>query len=62
MKEPELVIVTPVDQRPELDTEKVPGHAQDTLARALLAAITREFQRPEVQEDYRRWRKARGLS
>lgn len=41
------------------DTKRVPPCITSHLARAVFTAALKDYQRPEVQEDYRRWKKER---
>lgn len=42
-----------------VDTESIPAHVSMNLAQVALAAILRDYQRPEVQVDYQRWKAER---
>lgn len=41
-------------------TSRKPPCITSHLARAVFTAALKDYQRPEVQEDYRRWKKERG--
>ena len=53
---------TPEAPAPRLETGKVPRHIKTTLAQALIDAINADFQRPEVREDYERWKAGRAAN
>lgn len=40
-------------------TSRKPPCITSHLARAVFTAVLKDYQRPEVQEDYRRWKKER---
>lgn len=44
---------------PHVITKEIPPSVQFTLAQAAFEAIRRDFERPEVREDYERWKSAR---
>lgn len=44
---------------PHVITKEIPSSVQFTLAQAAFEAIKRDFERPEVREDYERWKAAR---
>ncbi|WP_217960204.1 hypothetical protein [Acutalibacter muris] len=44
---------------PRVITKEIPPSVQFTLAQAAFEAIRRDFERPEVREDYERWKAAR---
>lgn len=44
---------------PHVITKEIPPSVQFTLAQAAFEAIKRDFERPEVREDYERWKAAR---
>lgn len=43
-------------------TNEIPQSVQFTLAQAAFEAIKRDFERPEVREDYERWKAARAAA
>lgn len=45
-----------------IDTGSISAHTATILAQSALAAIQRDFLRPEIQEDYRRWKAERDSS
>lgn len=44
---------------PRVITKEIPESVQFTLAQAAFEAIRRDFEQPEVREDYERWKAAR---
>ena len=42
-----------------INTSDIPAHVATNLAQALFEAIHREYENPEVQADYRRWKEER---
>lgn len=55
------LIAVPVDTGTavHIDTSKISAHTATSLAQAALAAIQRDYLRPEIQEDYQRWKAER---
>ncbi len=47
------------ENEPHVITKEIPPSVQFTLAQAAFEAIRRDFERPEVREDYERWKAAR---
>lgn len=47
---------------PHVITKEIPQSVQFTLAQAAFEAIKRDFERPEVREDYERWKAARAAA
>lgn len=41
--------------KPKFDLAIIPKEQEFCIASALFAAITRDFQRPEVQEGFKKW-------
>lgn len=46
-------------KEPHVNTKEIPPSVQFTLAQAAFEAIKRDFEQPEVREDYERWKAAR---
>lgn len=44
---------------PRVITKEIPPSVRFTLAQAAFEAIKRDFEQPEVREDYERWKAAR---
>lgn len=44
---------------PVLDPETVPGYVKTNVAQVVFEAVLADFRRPEIREDYRRWKAAR---
>lgn len=44
-----------------INTGSISAHTATSLAQSALAAIQRDYLRPEIQEDYRRWKAERAL-
>lgn len=44
---------------PHVIIKEIPPGVQFTLAQAAFEGIRRDFERPEVREDYERWKAAR---
>lgn len=42
---------------PTLDVRTIPQYERQNIARIVFDAVQREFQRPEVREDFERWKK-----
>jgi hypothetical protein len=40
---------------PRINHGAIPRHTQSNIARLVLDAVQRDFQRPEIKEDYERW-------
>lgn len=55
------LIAVPVDTGTavHIDTSKISAHTATSLAQAALAAIQRDYLRPDIQEDYQRWKAER---
>lgn len=41
---------------PALDVRTIPQYERQNVAQIVFDAVQREFQRPEVREDYERWK------
>ena len=57
MREP--VAVLTVDNRRGIQTSSIPAAVAMNLGQALFEAVKRDFQRPEVQADFERWKAER---
>ena len=44
---------------PTLDVRTIPQYERQNVAQIVFDAVQREFQRPEVREDYERWKEER---
>lgn len=44
---------------PTLDVRMIPQYERQNVAQIVFDAVQREFQRPEVREDYERWKEER---
>jgi len=44
---------------PALDVRTIPQYERQNVAQIVFDAVQREFQRPEVREDYERWKEER---
>ncbi|WP_305117064.1 hypothetical protein [Acutalibacter muris] len=47
---------------PHVITKEIPESVQFTLAQAAFEAIKRDFEQPEVREDYERWKAAKAAA
>lgn len=44
---------------PRINTSAIPQGPKTSIAQVVFEAIQRDFQRPEIQEDYQRWKSQR---
>lgn len=42
-----------------VDFEKIPPHQSDAMCRTLIGCVSRLFEDPAVQADYKRWKRKR---
>ncbi|MDE6260381.1 MAG: hypothetical protein K2M42_05895 [Oscillospiraceae bacterium] len=49
-------------KEPHVITKDIPSSVRFTLAQAAFEAIRRDFEQPEVREDYERWKAARAAA
>lgn len=49
-------------KEPHVNTKEIPQSVRYTLAQAAFEAIKRDFEQPEVREDYERWKAARAAA
>ena len=57
-----MVVVPLSDPGIKIDTSKIPSYTATDLAQAALAAVKQAYQRPEVREEYERWKAERERS
>ena len=66
MASKELKAVPVSGTMPSINTSTIPIGVKTSIAQTVFEAIQRDFQRPEVREDYGRWKAeraaARGLA
>lgn len=58
MKEP-IAVPFKTNSEVRIDTASIPAHTAANIARTALDAILKDYFRPEVQEDYQRWKAER---
>ncbi|MBQ6611897.1 MAG: hypothetical protein IJH70_15865 [Oscillospiraceae bacterium] len=54
-----IVVVPLSDPGINIDTRKIPSYTATDLAQAALSAVRQDYQRPEVREEYERWKAER---
>ena len=57
MREP--IAVLTVDNRRGIQTKTIPAAVAMNLGQALFEAVKKDFQRPDVQADFERWKAER---
>ena len=50
------VKAVPVTEGIHIDTAQIPAHVALNIGQVAFQAILRDYQRPEIQADYQRWK------
>ena len=62
MASKELKAVPVSGTMPSINTSTIPIGVKTSIAQTVFEAIQRDFQRPEVREDYERWKAERAAA